>query len=219
MTEPEKRKNNAALTRQKILDAAVEHFGAHGYQGASLRNIIAEAGVNLGAANYHFGSKKKVYFAVCELFFRKTHIIRLERMAAASELPAGRDQLRALIRAYIGPHLELVIGKGEHAYGRLVIQMINNDQLISEELFAVEINKVRVRFLEYLRDCCPGVDDDVLSRGIGLVVAIMAQTPFDPSYRTLMQKSQLEQAAADIIDLAVAFSFGGLVELFEMSKA
>jgi len=166
MTQTSKRKNNAALTRQKILDAAVKHFGAHGYQGASLRNIIAEAGVNLGAANYHFGSKKKVYFAVCERFFRKTHVIRLERMAAASELPAGRDQLRALIRAYIGPHLELVIGKGEHAYGRLVIQMINNDQLISDELFAVEINKVRVRFLEYLRECCPGVDDDVLSSSL-----------------------------------------------------
>jgi len=75
----------------------------------------------------------------------------------------------------------------------------------------------RVRFLEYLRECCPGVDDDVLSRGIGLVVATMAQIPFDPSYRTLTQKSQLEQPAADIIDLAVAFSFGGLVELFEMN--
>jgi len=213
-----KRKNNSELTRKKILDAAVKHFGAHGYQGASLRNIIAEAGVNLGAANYHFGSKKNVYFSVCERFFRKTHDVRLERMTVASNLPAGREQLRALIRAYIGPHLELVIGNGEHDYGRLIIQMMNDDQLISEELFALEINKVRIRFLEYLRECCPGVDDDVLSRGIGLIVAIMAQISFDPSYRTLTKKSQLEQPVEEIIDLAVAFSFGGLVELFEMNE-
>jgi len=64
MEQSKKRTNNAALTRQKILTAAVEHFGKHGFRGASLRNIIADAGVNLGAANYHFGSKKNVYFAV-----------------------------------------------------------------------------------------------------------------------------------------------------------
>ncbi len=45
-------------TRRKILDAAEELFGAHGYAATSLRHIIAEAGVNLAAIHYHFGSKQ-----------------------------------------------------------------------------------------------------------------------------------------------------------------
>ena len=45
-------------TRERILDAAEAVFMAHGYEGASMRQITGEAGVNLAAVNYHFGSKE-----------------------------------------------------------------------------------------------------------------------------------------------------------------
>jgi len=218
MKQNKKRTNNATLTRQKILDAAVEHFGMHGYQGASLRNIIADAGVNLGAANYHFGSKKNVYFAVLSIYFEKTRQKRLDLMEAAVKLPVGSERLRALIEAYMSPHIRLVVGESEHAYGRLIVQIINDNEFIADEIFAIEINKVRLQFREYLKACCPNVSDDILSRGIGLVVATMAQAPFDPSYRTLTNQSPLDQSAENLIDIAVAFAFGGMNELFLVQK-
>jgi len=214
MKQNQKRRNNAALTRQKILDAAVEHFGMHGYQGASLRNIIADAGVNLGAANYHFGSKKNVYFAVLSTYFEKTRETRLELMKQAAELPLGDARVRALIEAYISPHIRLIIEDGEHAYGRLIVQIINDNELITDEIFSIEINKVRLEFRKYLRECYPDVSDDILSRGIGLIVATMAQAPFDPSYRTLTNKSPLNQSSEDLIHIALSFAFGGIKELF-----
>ena len=45
-------------TKQKILDTAERLFADHGYSATSLRHIIAEAGVNLAAIHYHFGSKQ-----------------------------------------------------------------------------------------------------------------------------------------------------------------
>lgn len=216
MTRPiKKRTNNAALTRQKILTAAVKHFGAHGYQGASLRNIIADAGVNLGSANYHFGSKKNVYFAVLSIYFGKTREIRLDLLEKASRLPVGGGRLRSLIHAYISPHINLVVDEGEHAYGRLIIQVINDNELIATEMFDREVHKVRLVFRNYLRDAYPAIDEDLLSRGIGLVVGIMSQAPFDPTYRSLTNISPVTQSAEDIVELAVAFAYGGMKELFK----
>ena len=51
-------------TKQKILDAAEHLFAAQGYSATSLRQIIAEAGVNLASVHYHFGSKEGIVTAV-----------------------------------------------------------------------------------------------------------------------------------------------------------
>lgn len=58
-------------TRQKILKGAGEMFLQKGYEGTSIRNICACAGVNLSSVNYHFGSKRKLYLRVLEEWFIK----------------------------------------------------------------------------------------------------------------------------------------------------
>ena len=55
-------------TRQSILDAAVTEFWAHGYRGASVRNICACAGASTNAITYHFGSKEKLYQEILDRF-------------------------------------------------------------------------------------------------------------------------------------------------------
>ncbi|RZA13604.1 MAG: TetR/AcrR family transcriptional regulator, partial [Lysobacteraceae bacterium] len=39
-----------------LLDTAEELFARRGYNGASIRDITAAAGANLGAVTYHFGT-------------------------------------------------------------------------------------------------------------------------------------------------------------------
>jgi len=211
-----RRKNNAELTRQKILASAVKQFGAHGFQGASLRTIVSEAGVNLAAANYHFGSKAKLYFAVIENYFEMTRDIRLQNLSDTDLLPETRGRLKALVRGYIAPHINLVITEHHHDYGRLITQVLNDNKIVTDELFAREVNKVRLPFKEKLHACCPGLDDELVARGIGMVVAVMAYAPFDPSYQTLTNISPLDQPAEEIIEGAVSFSYGGLYALFEL---
>src|SRR5437773_8511643 len=54
----------AAATKERILDAAEALFMEHGFEATSVRVITAAAGVNLAAANYHFGSKEELFQAV-----------------------------------------------------------------------------------------------------------------------------------------------------------
>ncbi len=51
-------------TKDKILNAAEALFAEQGFDHTSLRQITADAGVNLASVNYHFGSKKALIQAV-----------------------------------------------------------------------------------------------------------------------------------------------------------
>ena len=51
-------------TKSRILDAAEKLFGLNGFEATSLRDITAEAQVNLAAVNYHFQSKDSLIDAV-----------------------------------------------------------------------------------------------------------------------------------------------------------
>src|SRR3984893_2104851 len=53
-----KRMNDRPDTKTRILDAAEKLFGMSGFDSTSLRDITAEAGVNLAAVNYHFQCKE-----------------------------------------------------------------------------------------------------------------------------------------------------------------
>ena len=64
--KPQKRRTAARGrdTRAGLLEAARSVFARNGFDGASIRAITAEAGANLGAVTYHFGSKRKLYAEV-----------------------------------------------------------------------------------------------------------------------------------------------------------
>ena len=58
-----------AATKNQVFNAAERLFALHGFQNVSVRDITAEAGVNLASVNYHFGSKDALLF---EIFRRRT---------------------------------------------------------------------------------------------------------------------------------------------------
>ena len=56
--------------RARIRDAAIRLFGERGIEGASIRDIAAEAGVSSGLVRHHFGSKNALREA-CDQYARE----------------------------------------------------------------------------------------------------------------------------------------------------
>lgn len=50
--------------RRRLLEAAGQVFAERGYEGATVREIIDRAGVNISAVNYYFQGKERLYAAV-----------------------------------------------------------------------------------------------------------------------------------------------------------
>ncbi|CAB3791098.1 CerR family C-terminal domain-containing protein [Pararobbsia alpina] len=88
-------------TRLRIIEAAIELFGEHGFEGASTRDIAARAGVNAPALQYYFENKEGVFRACAEYIaddvWRKFEPV----VAHATEVLRGEADAEALIDAFV----------------------------------------------------------------------------------------------------------------------
>ena len=97
--------DNEAVTKNLVFVAAERLFALHGFQNVSVRDITAEAGVNLASVNYHFGSKDALLF---EIFRRRTSELNRERARMLHEAAAahgGKPPVREILKAYFAPPL------------------------------------------------------------------------------------------------------------------
>lgn len=76
-------------TRDRLLHAGLRLFGRHGVTGVSTRELAQEAGVNLAAIPYHYGSKEGVYLAVAQ---RVVDAVKEEILPAAEQANAAIDR-------------------------------------------------------------------------------------------------------------------------------
>jgi AcrR family transcriptional regulator len=94
-----------AATKAAVFNAAERLFALHGFQNVSVRDITAEAGVNLASVNYHFGSKDALLFAI---FRRRTGELNRERarmLHEASDRHDGKPPVREILEALFAPPL------------------------------------------------------------------------------------------------------------------
>lgn len=66
---PESRdKTKSVDTRQQLIDAAIKVFAKLGYDGATVKDLADEAGVNVSLVSYYFNGKEGLYRECIETF-------------------------------------------------------------------------------------------------------------------------------------------------------
>jgi AcrR family transcriptional regulator len=94
--------NERLDTKTRILDAAEKLFGKKGFDATSLRDITAEADVNLAAVNYHFQSKDTLIEATIMRAASPVNQKRIAMLDAAGPKPT----IEQIVEAFVGPVLE-----------------------------------------------------------------------------------------------------------------
>jgi AcrR family transcriptional regulator len=89
------RRAGESRTREAILDAARRSFGEHGYDGATIRAIASDAGVNPALVHHFYGTKEGLFAAAMRLPVLPSEII-------ARAFGAARDRLGDDFRAHLG---------------------------------------------------------------------------------------------------------------------
>lgn len=136
-------------TKTKILDAAEKLFGQNGFDATSLRDITAEAQVNLAAVNYHFHSKDSLIDAVILRRIDPVNRQRMEMLDAAGAAPS----LEQIIEAFVAPVLEADMQNAAPLIGRV----FSNPAEFAVRIFQKELAAVVRRFDEALASAVPGI--------------------------------------------------------------
>jgi AcrR family transcriptional regulator len=85
---PGARKRDAEATQAAILEAAKVHFAKSGYDGAYLRDIAADAGVDAALINRYFGGKDGLFAAALKHSIRPHVFHEWDRKSFAHEIAA-----------------------------------------------------------------------------------------------------------------------------------
>ncbi|MEQ1885245.1 MAG: TetR/AcrR family transcriptional regulator [Bryobacteraceae bacterium] len=136
-----------SATKTRILDAAEKLFGDKGFDATSLRDITAEAQVNLAAVNYHFQSKESLIDAVILRRMAPLTKRRMEMLDAAGPNPT----LEQVIEAFISPLLEAPQLHSLNLIGRV---FANREQFVAR-VFPTHLLPTFRRFGEALETVAP----------------------------------------------------------------
>lgn len=85
-----KREEKNALSKQRILDAAMEEFSRKGYEGASLNTVCAEKGISKGIIYHHFRDKDELYLLCVKNCFDAITASLQDTMGSLTGSPGAR---------------------------------------------------------------------------------------------------------------------------------
>ncbi len=191
-------------TKQRILDTAERLIADRGYAATSLRHIIGEAGVNLAAVHYHFGSKEEL---LDELIRRRAEPINTARIETLDRLEAeaGGEPLpvEAIIQAFLEPGIKAL---AEHPslirlVGRLHAEGTNLG------ILRKHFEPVARRFIASLRRSIPDLPEEEFMMRLRYLAGAMAFSVQDERISAGVEAATVRRAIATLI----SFLKGGLL--------
>jgi AcrR family transcriptional regulator len=201
-------------TRERILDAAEHLFAEHGYDGASLRDITAKAGVNLAAVNYHFRTKESLIQAVFARRLAPLNQRRLALLDACEASAGGRPlELEEVVRALISPVLRLghenpeVSASLKKLMGRIFMDPGSHLHVVLREQF----RDLVPRFVSAFRRALPSLPQEELFWRMHFSIGAMACTLTGTPFLKIISNGRYDASDMDAAgDRLVTFICGGM---------
>lgn len=120
--------------RRQIMDAAITCFARHGFDQATMQDIVAETGLSAGAIYRYFRSKEDIVAAIAA----EHHAAEAATLA---EWHGGNDVAEAL-RQLVGVSLGRLADPAEQRWRRVTVQVwgeaLHNDRVMSIVRFGLD---------------------------------------------------------------------------------
>ncbi|MFC7050533.1 TetR/AcrR family transcriptional regulator [Emcibacter nanhaiensis] len=151
-------------SRERILDVAERLFSTSSFASVSVRAVTAEAGVNLSAVNYYFGSKKGLFQAVYRRRCKEMNRQRLDLLHAAAEAAEqeGRQiTMFELISALLSPPIRWLHDEdgGLSVYIKFIARAYLEEASDMANVLEEEV-AVYDKFIPYIREIHPELSEE-----------------------------------------------------------
>jgi AcrR family transcriptional regulator len=194
------------LTRSAILAAAERLYAERGFSDVTLRDIVAEANVNLAAVNYHFGSKDEL---IAELFVSRSIALnreRLHELRAAEEKAGGAASVHDILRALVAPVMRDCLGpeNARSTGARFMIRASIESVPPIRRIKTREIDHLR-KFAAAMKRTLPGCSEVELYWGLHFALAMAHHTIRDSERLTKLSDGQCDlDDVAGVIERVVS---------------
>lgn len=183
-------------------------FATQGFAGTTLRNLVKEAGVNLAAVSYHFGSKEELHQAVIG---RMASVITERQLGAIAVLEATetKPSVEAILTAYIQPGFNYLLEIEELRITRAQFMgRCRTEPMPIQERAMEEFSVSHGYFLELLQRTLPDQSMQELSWKLDMVVTMLIRALTETGRPGMLLRSaseeDVEHAVAELVKFAAA---------------
>jgi AcrR family transcriptional regulator len=166
-----------ASTRERLIEAAKQHFLEFGLQHASVRAITTIAGVNSSLVRYHFGSKEALYREVVHRTAKRLIEVRLAALERLRLVHADRAiPIPELLTAYSQP---IVGAEGDELaqdaaiylrfFGRTYTEPSDELRTITQSQFTA----LQLKYIDELARSVPSLSRGELVFRFGLLIGTL----------------------------------------------
>jgi AcrR family transcriptional regulator len=159
-----------STTRARILQAAAEIFGRHGFRAATVRRIAELAGANGAAVNYYFRDKQGLYGAVLEELLVRG-LREFPPQADVDARTPAEEKLEIFLRSFFNRLLGGGGLAGAEAKGRLLAKEFSDPSPALEWLVEKHIRPQQAVLSGIVSELAgPGADRDALRLAVLSVI-------------------------------------------------
>jgi AcrR family transcriptional regulator len=177
--------------RAAILRAAEKVFAQEGYDGATMRQIAAEADVKLSLVVYHFTSKLGLYVTI----FESRQYVNEERLARLAAIPdlGADDAVEQIVHAFADPVLALHDDPADIWFARLVMREASDPSSQQRPIIAELFDPMAREFIKALREALPGKPDGFHHWAYLFSVGALTKSSYEVRVGNLADKPFIEQ--------------------------
>jgi AcrR family transcriptional regulator len=175
------RNQSGDKTRLRIIEAAEALFADNGYEGTSLRGIMATAGVSISLISYHFGNKEGLLRAIFEhkaAPLNKQRHQLIQAAVAAHPVPKLDD----LLRGYFLPSFRDSLQRKRRPdhFMRLVGRIGSDNSEIAREMMQEFFDEFQRNFIAALKLALPDLDEEDIYWRLHCLLCIITHTLNNP---------------------------------------
>jgi AcrR family transcriptional regulator len=208
----------------RLVEAAEKLFAENGFEAVSVRDITKEAGANVAAVNYHFGSRDGLVVAVMSRYLTPVNQERLVRLDRA-EKNTSEQAIEEILAAFVKPLVDQV-GRSELSeklYCKLAGRIYGEQAIALPTEIEYQTRNVIERFTRALQKLLPGFTGEELIWRLhfiaGGLIHLMTHTDF--LYRvagSLCGTPPMDLTITRFIQFSAAGLRDGVHEIDEASK-
>ena len=195
------------LTRQRILDVALEAFGEAPFREVTTRQISEAANVSLPTLQYYFGDKEGLYKACAGVIverYRSHTSDAAARGNSALRESANADTARAHLKAVIRALAGFLVGSAEaQRWAQFVARELRDPgpafEILYEKLWKPGIETI-ARLIGRIRER-PERDSDVRIQALLLISSLLA---FQPGRSIALRTMQWTKLGADELTMVLS---------------